>query len=77
MEQWEKPACGSVRIKNPRTLKRWITNGEYQSTIDEGYIFNVGCGRFRFEKCTCHQCRNYKRANLQKIIDDYEKKNSN
>jgi len=64
---------GTTRIKNPKTLRRWIANGSYQELIDSGYVFNVGCGRFRTEVCTCTQCRNRTKAKLRKIIEEYER----
>lgn len=66
-----QPMCGTLRITNPKTLRRWIKNGNYQKEIDKGLVFNVGCGRFREEKCTCYKCRTRKRKELQDIIDEY------
>lgn len=71
MEQWETPMAGTLRIKNPKTLKRWIRLGWYQREIADGYQFNVGCGRFTTEKCTCTQCRNRTRPELRAIIKKY------
>ena len=48
---------GSVRIKNPKTLQRWIDLGWYQKEIDNGYTFAPNCGRFRVGKCECARCR--------------------
>jgi hypothetical protein len=62
---------GVTRISNPKTLQRWMDNGEYQTLLDAGYVFNVGCGRFRTEKCTCSKCKRYKRPQLQILIDNY------
>ena len=55
MECW-----GVTRLTNPKTIQRWKDNGEFQKAIDEGYIFNKGCGRFRTEKCECSKCRKLK-----------------
>jgi hypothetical protein len=52
--------CGTIRISNPKTLQSWIDRGWYQKSLSEGYIFNVGCGRFKTEKCTCSACRTRK-----------------
>jgi hypothetical protein len=41
-----------IRISNPKTLQSWIGAG-IKKSLSEGYIFNVGCGRFKTEKCTC------------------------
>ncbi len=60
---------GTIRISNPRTLQSWIDKGWYQEMIDEGYVFNVGCGRFKTEKCTCSTCRNRTRPELLKILN--------
>ena len=54
---------GILRITNPKTLKKWKENGKFQELIDEGYIYAKGCGRFRKEKCTCYECRKFKREN--------------
>ena len=69
--QWTPPACGTLRISNPMTLQRWIDTGKYQEYINDGWIFNVGCGRFRKEKCTCTECRNKRKAKLQSVIDNF------
>jgi len=63
---------GTVRIKNPKTLKRWIRLGWYQKTLDEGFVFNVGCGRFTPEKCTCHMCRTRGRPKLKAVLQEHE-----
>lgn len=57
---WTPPDCGTIIISNPKTLQRWIDLGWYQEMIDDGYVFNVNCGRFRESKCTCSACRNEK-----------------
>jgi hypothetical protein len=67
MEKWEAPMSGTLRISNPRTLQRWIDNGEYKKLIDEGYIFNPYCGRFNTEVCICTKCRNH-RPNRDDLI---------
>lgn len=61
--------CGTTRISNPKTLKRWVDNGEYSKRIKEGFIFNVGCGRFKTEVCTCSTCRTRKRPELRAILE--------
>jgi hypothetical protein len=41
--------CGTIRISNPKTLQSWIDR------LKKVYLkatFNVGCGRFKTEKCT-------------------------
>lgn len=48
---------GTLRISNPKTLEKWIHNGNYRKELDDGYLFNVGCGRFKTEVCTCYKCR--------------------
>ena len=68
MEQWTAPACGTLRISNPKTLQRWIDLGWYKELIDEGYIFAPYCGRFKTEICTCSACRN-KRPNREELIN--------
>lgn len=64
---------GVLRITNPKTLEKWIHDGRFKKVLDEGYIFNSGCGRFRTEVCTCHKCRKGKGKELQKVIDKYYK----
>jgi len=48
---------GILRTTNPKTLRKWIENGRYQSLINKGYMYSIGCGRFRKFKCTCYKCR--------------------
>jgi len=48
---------GSIRIKKPETLQKWIDRGWYQQQIKDGWIFSAACGRFRKEKCECNKCR--------------------
>lgn len=64
---------GTLRISNPKTLQAWIDRGWYKDLVDEGYKFNVGCGRFKIdnEVCTCSQCRTRTRPELVKIIEKY------
>lgn len=64
--------CGTLRISNPITLKRWIDLGWYQNLINDGFIFNVGCGRFKTEKCSCSQCRTRTRPELKKVLEENE-----
>jgi len=78
MEQWTAPVYGSLRLKNPKTLERWIYNGRYQNLLNEGYIFYVGCGRFRPEPCQCTKCRKPNAGKiLQDVIDKHYKKPTN
>jgi len=60
---------GSIRIRNPKTLQKWIDKGWYAEQINKGYIFNVGCGRFRSEKCECSKCRKTKNSPLKKVLE--------
>jgi hypothetical protein len=60
MEEYTESYCGTLRISNPNTLQRWIDNGKYQQQLNDGYIFNPYCGRFKNEKCTCSKCKNEK-----------------
>lgn len=74
MEQWTPPMAGTLRISNPKTLEKWIQNGSYQEEINDGYVFNVGCGRFRTEPCKCSKCRKPNAGkNLQIVIDRHYK----
>lgn len=74
MKQWTPPDAGTLRIKNPKTLERWVQNGSYQDRLDAGYTFNVGCGRFRTEVCTCSKCRRPNSGEkLQEVIDRHYK----
>ena len=74
MEQWEPPYCGTLRISNPKTLEKWIHNGKYQQELDDGYVFNTGCGRFKIEPCTCSKCRRPNSGkNLKEVIDRHYK----
>ena len=59
---------GTLRIRNPKTLQKWIDNGKYQKEIDKGWIFNVGCGRFREKKCDCSKCRKSTNSPLLAIL---------
>ena len=69
MEQWTPPMAGTLKISNPKTLEKWIQDGSYQEEVNDGYMFNVGCGRFRTELCKCYKCRNGKGKKLQQVID--------
>ena len=63
---------GTLRIRNPKTLRKWLRNGSYQKLIDEGYIFAVGCGRFRQGVCECSRCRKATENNqLHKTIKEF------
>lgn len=64
MEYW-----GVTRIRNPKTLQKWIDKGWYSDTINKGFVFNVGCGRFRLEKCTCSKCRKSKNSPLKTVLE--------
>ena len=59
---------GTTRISNPKTLQRWIDLGWFDEMTKDGYTFNVGCGRFKEEKCACHQCRTKKRPELVEVL---------
>ena len=48
---------GTLRIKNPKTLQKWIDKGWYKKEVDAGLIFAPNCGRFRLGKCVCVKCR--------------------
>ncbi len=61
---------GTLRIQNPKTLQKWIDDGRYQKTIKEGYIFAIGCGRFREYECECSKCRKIKNSPLKKVLED-------
>lgn len=65
MEYW-----GTVRIRKPKTLQKWIDKGWYQRNIEDGYIFAIGCGRFRPEKCTCSKCRKSKNSPLKAVLEN-------
>jgi len=69
MLQHEQNYSGVTRISNPRTLQSWIDKGWYAELINDGFMFNVGCGRFTTEKCVCTKCRNKPKAELKSIID--------
>ena len=64
---------GTLRISNPKTLEKWIHNGNFQKEIDNGYKFYVGCGRFRKDECTCSRCRKGKGKLLQEVINRHYK----
>jgi len=57
MKIMEQYYSGTLRIKNKKTLQKWIDKGWYKEQIDLGWIFAAGCGRFRSEKCECAKCR--------------------
>jgi hypothetical protein len=48
---------GTLRITNPKTIERWKQNGEYNALINQGFIYSIGCGRFRTEICKCSKCK--------------------
>ena len=74
MSGYEQPMSGSIRIRNPKTLERWIHRGWYQRELDLGYTFGIGCGRFCNPPCECHKCRRQKGGSpLQKVIDKHYK----
>jgi len=60
---------GTLRIRNPKTLQKWINTGKYQKKINNGWIFNVGCGRFRKKKCKCNKCMKSKNSPLKYILE--------
>lgn len=51
---------GTLKVTNPNTLQRWKDNGLYQKLMDQGYIYAIGCGRFRKEICICSKCKKLK-----------------
>jgi len=53
---------GSLRVTNPKTLRKYKESGIFQKILDEEYIYATGCGRFRKEICTCHKCKRAKHA---------------
>lgn len=63
MSEKQAEYYGTTRITNLRTLQRWIDSGKYQAMLDQGWIFNPGCGRFRSGACTCHKCRKLQTKN--------------
>ena len=75
MEQWEAPAAGTLRIRNPKTLRKWMRLGWFQEKLDQGWLFNVGCGRFRKEPCTCTKCRKSTNSPLKHICEIYNNNN--
>jgi hypothetical protein len=72
--QYEKPMVGPIRIKNAKTLEKWIHKGWYQRELDYGYIFALGCGRFRPDVCTCQKCRRTIHSPLSEVIKKHYKK---
>lgn len=59
---------GTLRITNPKTLQRWKDTGKFQELLNEGYLYAIGCGRFRKEVCSCIECR--KQSQMEKITDN-------
>ena len=57
---------GTLRITNPNTLEQWKKDGRYKELTDLGYIYAVGCGRFRPFVCFCSKCR--KKSMLVKAV---------
>jgi hypothetical protein len=47
---------GSLRLKNPETIKKWKDSGAWQDLLNQGYLYANGCGRFRLEECNCCKC---------------------
>jgi hypothetical protein len=60
--------CGTLRISNPNTLQKWIDNGWFKNQNDNGFIFSVGCGRFKTEKCECSACRKRPKKDLIDVL---------
>ena len=54
---WEKPMAGTLRIKNPKTLRKWEDSGKLAKQAEHGWIFAKKCGRFRDHICYCSRCR--------------------
>jgi hypothetical protein len=63
--------AGTTRIKNPKTLRKWLRFGWYQERIEAGLVFNPACGRFREEICTCSTCRNKKGKKLVDVLNEF------
>ena len=61
---------GSIKLKNPKTILKWIKNGWFKKEIDQGYFFAVGCGRFTMTKCTCSNCRTRKRTTIRELLQN-------
>lgn len=59
---------GSLRIKNPKTLQKWIDKGWHDEKIKKGFVFNCGCGRYKTEVCECIYCRKDKNKKLKEIL---------
>lgn len=75
--EYEPNYHGTVRLRKPKTLQRWIDRGWYQETLDEGYTFAIGCGRFRVGPCVCYKCRKSVNSPLKPLIERYERRVSN
>jgi hypothetical protein len=69
------PYYGNTRIKNPKTLQKWIDNGWFKENLNNGYTFAPACGRFRIGKCECSACRKSTRGDKLKSV--LEKNNLN
>ena len=52
-----KHYSGTTKITNKRTLQAWKDKGLFDYLINQGFIFNKGCGRFRKEICKCCKCK--------------------
>ena len=63
---------GVTRIKNPKTLRKWLQKGWYQTRIENGLVFNPACGRFTEQKCTCHKCRTRSGNKLKKVLEEWK-----
>lgn len=50
---------GVLRITNEKTLNMWKQTGKYDELINQGFIYNSGCGRFRESKCECCKCKKH------------------
>ena len=54
----EKNYVGTLRLMRGTTIQSWIDKGWYKELTDQGFIFAIGCARFRKKVCDCTHCRN-------------------
>lgn len=53
---------GTVRIKNPKTLRKYENTGKLLREAEQGWIFAKRCGRFVDHICHCSKCRSKKKS---------------